>query len=239
MFFMAWFEQYDFDEDPFTASGRVFGMDKIIDDLIYRVESGSMVFVEGKEGLGKSALLMKLVDFFGGKVKVFFFVCGHIERKVNIEKLMVGKYGFFGRIFGARPKNMMLFLDNASSLSKRNCERIKYYFDNNFIKSVVFTGVSYSRAHFSKSVRDRIGGRVIRLKELDDNQLVDLVKERAPGVDLFSDEIIKKVYKQSGNNTKKFLSHLSLLAEKAAGEGSSKVTENHLKEAFGDLNAGN
>ncbi|MBI2142401.1 ATP-binding protein [Candidatus Woesearchaeota archaeon] len=231
---MAWHEKYDFGEDPFAPDERVYGLDKALDELVYRVESGSMAFVEGKEGTGKSAVLKQLIKRFGGKGKVIYFDCGQIERKVNIEKLMTGKYGLFGRIFGIKPGDMVLLLDNANFLSKKNCERIKNYFDNNYIRSVVFTGLSYSKAHFSKSLRDRIGGRIARLKQLSPEQAVQLVNGRAPGIELLSSETIKKIYKLSGNNPKKLLENLGLACEKAVSEGADKVEEKHIKEVFGD-----
>lgn len=231
---MTWYEKYDFGEDPFARNERVYGLDKVLDELVYRVESGSMAFVEGKEGAGKSAVLKQLIKRFGGKGKIIYFDCGQIEKKVNIEKLMTGKYGFFGRVFGIKPGDMILLLDNANFLSRKNCERIKNYFDNNYIRSVVFTGVSYTKARFSKSLRDRIGGRVVKLKQLSPEQALQLVNERAPGIELLGGDSIKKIYKLSSNNPKKFLENLGLVCEKAVGEGSDRVEEKHIKEVFGD-----
>ncbi len=230
---MAWYEMYDFSEDPFTDPDKVYGMEKVVDDLAYRVESGSMAYVEGRPGSGKSIILRKLIESFGGKGKIVYFDCGQMDRRVNIEALMKGKYGFFGSMFGKVPKNMILLLDNANRLSKKNCEKIKYYFDNNFVKSVVFTGSSYSKAHFSQSLRDRIGGRVIKLKDLTPEQAVLLVKDRAPDLKMLPEDIIKKIYKLSGNNVKQFLAHLSAVLERAASEGADKVSEKHVKEVFG------
>lgn len=231
---MAWYEDYDFAEDPFTSSSNLFGLDKVLDEIVYRVESGSMVFVEGKEGSGKSAVLKKLIERFGGRGKVIYFDCGQIERKVNIEGLMTGKYGFFGRLFKKVPKNMILLLDNANRLSRKNCERIKHYFDSNYVKSVVFTGGSYSRAHFSRSLRDRIGGRVIRLRDLTPEQSVEAVRAKAPSVNLLPDDIIKEAFRLSAHNTKKFLASVSALCDKAVSDGADKVSEKHVKEVFGE-----
>ncbi|MBI4438558.1 orc1/cdc6 family replication initiation protein [Candidatus Woesearchaeota archaeon] len=231
---MAWYDDYDFSDDPFAVSERVYGLDKVFDELVYRVESGSMAYIEGKDGSGKTALVRKLIGEFGGKGKVILFDCGQIGRKVNIEGLMKGKYGLFGRVFGAVPRDMMLFLDNANQLSKKNCERIKYYFDSNYIKSVVFTGTSYARAKFSKSVRDRIGDRVIRLKPLTPEQAVELVNERAPGLKLLSEDAIKKIYKRSGSNVRMFLTGLSAACASAVNEGSGQVSDEQIKKAFGD-----
>ena len=230
---MVWYENYDFESDPFLKPEMTFGSKKVVDELVYRVESGSLVYIEGPAGAGKSSVLRKLIDEFGGKGKVIFFDCGQIDRKVNIELLMTGKYGFFGKMFKVKPKDMILLLDNANYLSMKNCERIKYYFDNNFVKSVIFTGTYYAKAHFSDSLRDRIGGRVVQLPVLSPDDAVKLTRERAPNVDLFTDDIIKKIYKQSQNNPKKFLSNLSSIAQKAWSDGEAKVTEDWLKGYFG------
>ncbi|MBI3033871.1 orc1/cdc6 family replication initiation protein [Candidatus Woesearchaeota archaeon] len=233
---MSWYEEFDYTEDPFTESEKLFGLEKVMEELVYRVESGSMVFVEGRPGLGKSAVIKAIISHFAGRGKVIYFDCGQIEKRMNIENLMTGKYGLFGRLFGKKPKNMILLLDNSNFLTKKNCERIKHYFDNNFIKSVVFTGLSYSRAHFSKSLRDRIGGRIIRLKELTPEQAVELVRERASAIEMLTEDIIRKIYAHSGKNIKKFLSNLSEVCEKAVHDGDGKISDRHLTEVFGDKN---
>ncbi len=230
---MAWYEKFDLEEDPFLAKGKVYGIDNVLSELSYRIESGNMVFLEGKSGYGKSAVIAELIKTFGGKGKVIYFDCGQIEKKVNIEDLLKGKYGFFGKLFDVKPKDMILLLDNANFLTKKNCERIKYYFDNNYVKSVVFTGIAYSKAHFSTSLRDRIGGRVTRLKELTPEQAVELVKKRAPDFDAISETLIKKVYRHSGGNVKKFLSDLSAICEKALSGDDEEVSEQQVNDVLG------
>lgn len=230
---MAWYEKYDLAEDPFLSQEIIFGIEDIIREAAYRVESGSMAFIEGKSGTGKTAVMKRLIRLFGGKGNVIFFDCEQIDKKANIESLLKGRYGLFGRMLGIKPKNMILLLDNANRLTKKNCERIKYYFDNNHIKSVIFTGVSYSKTNFSKSVKDRIGGRVIKIKELSAEQAVDLVRERVPELNIFSDEMLKKLYKHCGGNVKKFLADLSEASQRAESLG-EEVSEKHLKEVLGD-----
>jgi len=95
-------------------------METLLEDVFYRVAAGSMVFVEGKKGSGKSSILWNLIKKYRGKGKVIYFDCAQIEKELNIEKLLVNKYGFIrGRILNKKPRDMILLLDNIEELSKR------------------------------------------------------------------------------------------------------------------------
>lgn len=230
-----WWKKLDYGSNPFSTSlvdFEPFGLDKMIEELSYRIESGSIVFVEGKAGSGKSSLLGSIITRFRGKGKVIYFDCSAIEKDVNIEQLMRERYGFFGKLFNIVPKDMILLLDNVQYLSKKNSERIKYYFDNGFIKSVVFTGEVYKRIKLPRGITERIGSRVIALKPLSDDAAVEAIKTRI-GSKLMATEIIMKVYKLSGRNMKKCLENCSKLCEKYIKSSEDSISESNIKEFFG------
>ena len=58
---------------------------------------------------------------------------------------------------------MIVVLDNVHYISNKNCEIIKYYFDQDNIKSVMLIGENYSAVRLSPSTRHRIGKRVFRI----------------------------------------------------------------------------
>ena len=67
---MEWFEEFGFDENPFStdpafSARSSVGLDKSLAELEYHINSGSIIFVDGAEGSGKSVLLQKLFSKLG------------------------------------------------------------------------------------------------------------------------------------------------------------------------------
>ncbi len=231
-----WWEKLEFEKNPFSTSPddfEPFGLDKFIEDLSYRIEAGSIAFIEGSRGTGKSSLLKAIISRFSGKGKVIFFDCKSIERDVNIENLMKERYGFFGKLFNIIPRGMILLLDNMQFLSRKNAERIKYYFDNNYIKSAIFAGESYKRAALPKGLKERIGNRVTALKPLSEDQAVEAIKARI-GSRIMATEIIRRIYRLSGKNIIKCLENCGRICEKYIKNSEDSISESNLKEFFGD-----
>ncbi|MCP3682841.1 MAG: AAA family ATPase [bacterium] len=232
---MEWFEKLDYYENPLTpdAVEEPFAIEKLVDDLHYRVESGSMVFIEGPDGVGKSSLLMSIVKKFSGKKRVIFLDCTKLKKNVDIERVMHERYGFFGRLFNLTPQNMILLLDDISVFSKKNFERVKYFFDNNYIRSVVFSGKSYASAGMPKDIQDRIGNRIFRMNPLSEEDSVRLFRERAGNIEFITDEIIKKIYKLSGKSTKRFLENCNKACSYAVNHNIDLMSDSDLKKALG------
>jgi len=132
---MKWYEEMGLEENPLGVDtvGTVYELvdrERECKELLYMILSGNMMVIEGKPGFGKTMLLMYAIDNFKGKGKVIYVDARKLNKKLDIEKLMIKRYGFFkGKLLGKLPKNMILLLDNVESISKRNCEKIRYYFD--------------------------------------------------------------------------------------------------------------
>ncbi|MEM3374432.1 MAG: AAA family ATPase [Candidatus Woesearchaeota archaeon] len=224
-----WYEKLGFRENPFTTNpkknhDKLVRMDEIIDEMFYRIESGSMLVIEGPQGSCKTTLMMIAAKKFGGNKNVAYVDCKILDKNLNITHVLQDKYGFLGRILNKKPKEMILLLDNVQELSKKNTERIKYYFDQNNIKSIIFTTEKYSKAKFSESLRDRIGKRVLKIPELDEFDAIEIVKKRiGENSDLFNEELIKKLFKLSNNSPKLFLENCEKVAEAAVKKGRKRV----------------
>jgi len=233
---MEWYEKFDFDEDPFSTDPRenhdkLVGMEEIIEEIFYRINSGSMLVVEGPEGSGKTTLLMVAARKFGGKKKVVYIDCSVLNKKLNITRVLQNRYGFFGRLFNKKPKNMILLMDNVHELSKLNTERLKYYFDQNYIKSIIFTTEKYSKVKFSDSLKDRIGKRVIKIPKLSEYDAVEIIRKRIndDNNELFNENIIKKIFKISKYSPKDLLKNCARVAQVAANKERNRVQMIDLK----------
>ncbi|PIO04382.1 hypothetical protein COT48_00700 [Candidatus Woesearchaeota archaeon CG08_land_8_20_14_0_20_47_9] len=235
---MQWFEKLDFYDNPFSIDtdieDELIGVDDILDELYYRVESGSIVFLEGQAGTGKTAVLKKVIGRFMGSKQVIFFDCKEIpDKRLNIERLMFERYGTIGKLLRLTPKNMILLLDNVPALSKKNTERAKFFFDQDFIKAIVLTGKSYSRLSMSEGIKERIGSRVIKLRRLTPEQVVELVNYRLGDAKLMNEETVKTIFKRSRGNLKRFLEYCDMACQIAVNSKSKRVKTKHLKKLFG------
>ncbi|MFH1399650.1 MAG: AAA family ATPase [Candidatus Woesearchaeota archaeon] len=229
---MEWFEELDFDENPFDTNPKVFadklvGFDQVLEELLYRINAGSLVFVEGTKGSGKTALLWNVIRHFRGRV--VYVDCEKLTEDLNIESLIINKYGLMGRLFKKMPENLVLLVDNVSTLSKTNAERIKYFFDQGYLLSVVFTGTSFKKVNFSKSLLERIGNRIIKLPSIEAHQAVALVRNRIGDIDIISDEIIEELFEKSGKNPRQLLVNLEKIFSNAVESDDSQITKKNLK----------
>ena len=232
-----WFKKYGFFSNPFSIKPapfdfKVIGQDKILEDLYYKVPNGNMAFIEGKFGNGKSTILKHLINKFRGDKKVIYFACNRIDKDLDIEKLLIGKYGFWGRLFKVHPKDMLVLLDEAQDLTPENTQRIKYFFDQGNIKSVVFTGVSYERCNLHESIKDRIGKDVLKLRELSDDEAILLIRNRIGETNLMSDEIVKKLWKLSNKNPRRLLQYSDMVCRKVVETDEKEVTDKIVREVL-------
>ena len=236
-----WWRKLGFYTNPFTIKpapfdNKVFGQDQVLEDLYYKIPAGTMSFIEGKLGTGKTTIIKNLIAKFRGRGKVIYFSCNRIDTELNIEELLKGKYGFWGRMFGMMPKEMIVLLDEAQQLSSVNTERIKYFFDQGNIKSVVFTGTDYSNTNLHESIKERIGqDGLFRIKELGDEQAAALIRNRVGNTALVSDEVIKKVWHLSGRNPRRLLQRLDKVFRYAVENMESEIKEEHLSKIFSDM----
>ncbi|MDD5331435.1 MAG: ATP-binding protein [Candidatus Nanoarchaeia archaeon] len=227
-----WYEDLDFDFNPFEDNPeiRMIGYDEVIDEAIYGVHAGNIIFIEGKEGSGKTAILRRVIDRFKGKGKVVYIKCSEIK-DLNVEEVLTHKYGFIKRLFSKTPKDMILLFDDIEELSRKNTERIKYFYDQNYIRSIIFTGVNYKRLNFSDSLKDRIS-KILTVPELDEDDAVEIVEERLNGKDLISEAIIKNAFKKSDKNVKNFLKTCEDLVKFSLEQKSEKVSKEEAKVIF-------
>ncbi len=223
-----WFRKYGFFNNPFSIKpakfdNKIFGQDQLMDSLFYQIPAGTMNFIEGILGTGKTSVLHHLINKYRGQKRVIFFSCNRIDNDLNIEELLKGRYGFWGRLFGLVPKNMVVLLDEAQDLTPLNTERIKYFFDQGNIKSVVFTGVNYKETNFHESIKERIGTNTFKIKELTEEEAVELVRNRIGELELISDEIIRKVFILSNYNPRRMLQNLDRLCKEAVEKHEKEV----------------
>lgn len=227
-----WFQQLGFSKNPFSIKPAVFGnklvgYDHVIEDLFYRIDAGGMVFVDGELGTGKTSLLKLITSRYGGLKRVMYFSCVHIKNS-DLNEILFERIGFWRRLFGVKPKGMIILLDEVNELSPENVEKIKYFFDEDTIKSTVFTGVDYDKVGFSPSVRERINRSVIRLDNLHKEDAIKIVRNRIGKHPILTDDLITEIFKLSKGNPRKLLYNCEQVCRYAVTHGTERVTTEHL-----------
>ncbi|MDI3473902.1 MAG: Double zinc ribbon [Candidatus Woesearchaeota archaeon] len=238
---MEWFKEKGFEDNPLGIDtvGTIYDMadrENETKELLDRILSKNIVVIEGGQGVGKTMLLMYVVDNFKGKGKVIYVNARNLNKKLDIEELLRKRYGFVkGRILGRMPKDMILLLDNVESISKKNCEKIRYYYDEDYLSSVVLTCTNYEKLDITDALRSRIGKRVIKLKPMPKDVFVEMVVERIEASPLLPREFIEKAYDIEPGNIKKALVILDKACEYAFNAGKEEVDDDEFKKAIANL----
>jgi len=227
-----WYEELGYEENPFELNPfkinfKLVNRKNESEELIYRIEAGSMMLIEGEEGSGKTALLKHAVDNFKGRI---IYIDGNkLSKRLNIDELLIKKSGLIhGRLLKKKPKGMILLFDNVQQLTVRNCEKIKFYFDQDYLKSVVFTTDDYDSVNFTDSLRDRIGERVIKLKSLKDSDAVQIIKDRF-NEEFLTEDIIKDIYRQK-RDLKQLLTDCSFILEYIVDNDKKEIDRSEIKK---------
>lgn len=233
----TWYKHLGYLENPFVLNpfkerSSLIGQEEILNDSLYFIESGSIVFIEGKSGSGKTKFLRELMKSFQGRV--IYVNAAKLTKTLNIEDLLRGKNGLAGKLFGSKPKDMILFLDNIDELSVVNLERLKYYFDQGYLQSVVCSGQKFDKVGFPPSLAQRIGSRIFKLNSLNEDQAVQLALNRLDeNIDaqepLIETKHLKEIFSKAKKNPKTYLMYLHQVFSQMAEDDETNVTEEHLK----------
>jgi len=213
---MEWHETLGFDGNPFSldtlnSDFRFIGREKEGKELLYRIDSGSMLLIGGEKGSGKTAMLKYAIDNFKGKGKVIYVDARKVSRRLNVSELVRKK-----------PKGMILLMDNVQAISERNNERIKFYYDQDRIKSVVFTTDDIAAVNFSGAIKDRVGSNIIKLKNLSQSDALGIARDRLGDNEILPDEVLKEIYKTT-SSIKEFLLKCDLMCAYTVKKGKEKA----------------
>ncbi|HIH14651.1 MAG TPA: ATP-binding protein [Nanoarchaeota archaeon] len=233
----VWFRELGFHTNPFSIKPAVFhdhviGFDKVVDEISYGILNNKVVLVEGDYGQGKSSILKKLLNDFGGKKQVIYYSCNRMDSRLNVKSLLNGRYGFVGQLFDIKPKEMILLLDEAQELNSKDYERLYSYYQEGYIKSIVLVGKGIKKGELVpgfKAHTEEVG-----MAKMNEDLALQVVKKRIGDLSLLPDMIIRKIYQRSDNNVRLMLKTCEEVCKKSVESGRKRVTEEFLKQFFHD-----
>ncbi len=234
---MEWYEEIGLEQNPFidTEDTQLVGYEDTLEEVFYRIAAGDMLFIEGKEGNGKTALLKRVIARFRGRGKIIYLDGKKLDKNANIGETLKNSIGFWNKLMGKKPRDMILLMDDVEELTRKNSERIKYYYDQNHIRSVIFTGTNYKTLGFTESLKERVS-KVIKLKELTEDDAVDIIKMRLGNNEIMPENIIRDIYKKSNKNMKTLMVHCSKVLDYTIGEKKEKtVTKEDVNIVLGGM----
>ncbi len=200
-----------------------------VKDLLYWVESESVVLIKGPEKSGKTRLALEIIDNFKGEGKVIYIDLNTYNKEVDVGHLLVGNQSLFRRFFDKLPEDMILIVDNAHDLNNDFYRRLQYFFDQGYLKSVVFIQKSEVDLNLPDSINSRIGNKIIDLKLLDRNVCLEIAGIRFDG--FLNNNNLEKIWGKS-NDLVSFFENCQKIADSYLDEGRKSVDNNFIEKVL-------
>ncbi|MFH1642528.1 MAG: hypothetical protein ABIC04_06555 [Nanoarchaeota archaeon] len=200
---LPWYRKIGYFNNPFSIKpasfhDSLFGVDDKVDEIIKSIKAGQCCFIAGEYGSGKTSALKRIIHQFKNKGKVIYYSFSLSSKSLDINKLLVGRSGFFRRLFGIMATDVILLLDEVSDMTVKDSRQIKEYYDEGHFKSIVFVGKDLDNS-VPTIVKNMVRSNIYTFKGLSDSDAVQLVRKRIGKLQMISDDTIIKVNKKSNN----------------------------------------
>lgn len=227
-----WYSKFKFKEDPLSYKpnfkNAIHGYDALLKELFYRINSGNMIFLEGE--VGKTSLLYSIINKYKGRGRVAYIDCSNLNNELNIKEILANGKKSIKTKFSSKPKNMIVLLDNINKLSEKNAEMIKFYFDQDDIKSIIMTSTNYQDSNIPESIKHRIGNRVYTTKNLTKDEIVQIILERLKYSTIINQSQVEKiVYSNYKQGIKEILQEVSAAFLLMMNAHEEKMTDGIIK----------
>ncbi len=199
---MIWYKEFGFKHNPLCIKPidefELFFDDKnLIKDVIKHInqQEENLVLI-GPLGTGKTSILKKIIQEFGGKRKLYYYNAYSASTPLNFEKVLKRAGNLFSRTFGKKSKDVILFIDEAHHLSPENLEDLEEYLDKHFRSIILAT--SKQDYEVPKELREEFK-KIINLENFTEKDAHNIIKDRLGEdyEDIIKNKEIKQIYKES------------------------------------------
>lgn len=221
---MPWYTKFKFLENPLDARPNpdVVGLEEEEEQLTNHIKKEELCFLNGLTGSGKTSLLQKLQN----DLKEYSFIyldAQDLPKDFNLEEELKKKRNFFDKIrFKKFPaKKPVLIIDEFQATDPRLVLEAKTKWDapkDKRIKSVIIAQIDSRLKNVSGSFLDRLGNRIITLKDLDEEDMKEVLKKRLYSekkgcnyLDKLSPEAIDLLIRVADGNIRRLLEYVDLI----------------------------
>ncbi len=202
-----WYKKYGWDENPFSVKPSpegLVGLDEHREKILDFVHSGTICFLTGPAGVGKSSTLKWIQQNIKGHIPIYidaeqtegiFDLSEYLKQHRTLWETMLG-YEY--------PKSVVILLDESHATEEKLKKTLKLFWDHDYIKSIVITQIPPLN-NFSSSIRNRIGGRVVRLDKMSIQNVHKMVELRTDGRSPFTKDALELIAKKSDYVPRKIL----------------------------------
>ncbi len=167
-----------FSDDAKKTVDELIRNEEDADNLIYWVESESMTLIRGPRNSGKTRLALEVIEEFRGEGKLIYLDLDTYNKEIDIAHLLIGSQPFHRKLLNKMPKDMTLIIDNAYDLDTDFYERVQYFYDQGYLKSVIIIEKADTDLELPNSIKSRIGNKIINLKELTKKDAIKIAEKR-------------------------------------------------------------
>ena len=198
-------------------------------DLLYWVESESMVLIKGPVKSGKTRLALEVIENFKGEGRVIYIDLDTYNKEVDVGHLLIGNQSLFRRFFNKMPEDMILIVDNAQDLGTDFYRRLQYFFDQGYLKSVIFIEKAGSTLDLPESIKSRIGHKIIDLMPLNKSQCFSIAEARFN--EFLNKDQLEKVWLRS-NGLISFFENCQKIADKFLDENRKRLDDKFIEKVL-------
>ncbi|MBM3199700.1 AAA family ATPase [Candidatus Woesearchaeota archaeon] len=231
----VWYNQIGFHNNPFSIKAskydhRILGSEEKVREIMNKISQGAMIYAHGEYGTGKTTMLKRIIREFGGYRNIFYHSCNSGE-KLDIPKLLKGKYRLLGRLLNLKARGMILLLDEVQCLTPEEEQEILQHYSQKYIKTVILVGKD-EEVNLSHEMKQAIGDNVYSFGTVTDENAVAMIRRRIGNLPLLSDEAIREINRRSQRNPRFLLENCEDICRNAIDHGQRRVTEAEVREFF-------
>jgi len=230
-----WYNRIGFHNNPFSIKSnkydhRILGNEDKVKDILKKINKGAIIYVNGEYGTGKTTLLKRIIQSFGGYRNIFYHSCNSGE-EFDIQKLLKGKYKLMGRLLNLKARGMIILLDEVQCLTPEQEFEVIDHFKQGYFKSIVLVGKS-EEINFTREMKESIAGQVYNFGQITDENAIKLIRRRIGNLPLLSDEIIKEINKKSQRNPRFLLENCEDICRSTIDKGQRRISYKDVNEFF-------
>lgn len=231
---LVWYQELGFFNNPFSIKPAAFhnelmGYNQTIKEINKKVEDSNIIFISGDYGTGKTTVLKKIINEFKGKKRVIYYNCNQSDKSIDFDELLTN-VSWWRKLLGMRKKNMIILLDEAQDMNKKDLKQVKAYYDEGFFKSVIFVSKKEDMK-LTKELEELTSKNKFKIGNIDKTEAVKIIRKRIGNLKFISDQNIIKIFNKN-TNPRVLLKNCEDVCRYAFENGPKEVTEKHIKKVL-------